>query len=92
MEGLDSGAPGNPLGDVEFDNVVFSYDGRAPVIKGFSLSVEHGQKVAVVGLSGSGKTTLMNLLMRFFECDSGDIRIDGVSIRNMSHLRVNSLF
>lgn len=61
---------------VSFQNVCFSYDGKNPVIKNFSLTVPAGKKVALVGATGSGKTTIVNLLMRFYDIDSGKIMIN----------------
>ncbi len=66
---------------IEFDDVKFSYHGRAPVLKGITLTVHHGETVALVGPNGCGKTTLMNLLPRFWDVDSGAIRIDGHDVR-----------
>ncbi|MDO5027650.1 MAG: ABC transporter ATP-binding protein [Bacillota bacterium] len=77
---------------VDFDHVVFSYEpGAEPVIKDLSFHVEAGSKIAIVGPTGSGKTTLVNLLMRFYDVDSGSISIDGVNIENIhrSDLREN---
>ena len=71
-------------GDVKFDHVCFSYEKGKPVIKDFSVDVVAGQTVAIVGPSGAGKTTLVNLLMRFYETDSGNIFIDGTNIKDMS--------
>lgn len=71
-------------GRVEFDEVDFSYDPEAELIKGLSLSAEPGQTIAVVGPTGAGKTTVVNLLMRFYDVDSGAIRIDGRDVRDMS--------
>lgn len=71
-------------GEVEFKNVVFSYDDSAePVIKNFSAKAKPGQKIAIVGHTGAGKTTIVNLLMRFYEIDAGEITIDGVSIHDI---------
>ena len=67
--------------EVCFKNVCFSYDGTNPVIRDFSLTVPAGKKVALVGATGSGKTTIVNLLMRFYDIDSGDITINGQSIQ-----------
>ena len=70
-------------GEVVFDNVVFGYDPKKPVIKGLSVSIKPGQRVAIVGPTGAGKTTLVNLLMRFYEVDEGKITIDGVDTKQM---------
>ena len=70
-------------GAVEFKNVNFAYNSNQPVIKNFNLQVQPGQKVAIVGPTGSGKTTLINLLMRFYEIDSGQILIDGIDIQTI---------
>lgn len=79
------------LGRIEFRHVNFSYQGQ-PVIKDFSLKVEPGTKVAIVGPTGAGKTTLISLLMRFYDLDSGDILIDGISVHRLSKSFVRSLF
>ena len=79
-------------GKVVFDNVRFSYEPGREVIHGFSLEVEPGQKIAIVGPTGSGKTTITNLLLRFCETDSGDISVDGVSLKDMSRPQVHDLF
>lgn len=79
-------------GKVEFSNVHFSYDKENPIIKGFSLTAEAGQKIAIVGATGAGKTTIINLLMRFYDLDSGDILIDGESIYDMTRSTGRSLF
>jgi ATP-binding cassette, subfamily B, multidrug efflux pump len=71
-------------GRVKFDHVSFRYFPDAPLIEDLSLSVEPGQTVAIVGPTGAGKTTLVNLLMRFYEVDSGRIMLDGVDIAAMS--------
>ena len=84
--------PGDVEGLVEFDNVHFSYTPDTETIKGFSVRVEPGQKVAIVGATGAGKTTIVNLLMKFYDVSEGDISIDGVSIRDMSRAHVHSLF
>ena len=67
-------------GDVTIDNVSFSYVPEKPLIRHFNLQVKSGMRVAIVGPTGCGKTTLINLLMRFYDADSGDIRIDGQSV------------
>lgn len=79
-------------GDVEFDDVVFGYNKDKIIIKGFSANVKAGEKVAIVGPTGAGKTTLVNLLMRFYEVNSGDIKIDGVSTKDLSRDNVHKLF
>jgi len=80
-------------GKVEFDNVRFAYEDMGePVIRNFSAMIRPGQKIAIVGPTGAGKTTMVNLLMRFFEIQGGEIRIDGVPIGKMSREAVRSLF
>ena len=79
-------------GEVEFHDINFSYLKDTPVIKGFSVKVEPGMKVAIVGPTGAGKTTIINLLMRFYEPDSGYISIDGVPTREMERADVRGLF
>ena len=71
-------------GNVKIENVSFSYTKEKPLIKNFSLDVKSGSKVAIVGPTGCGKTTFINLLMRFYETDSGKISIDGVDIKSLS--------
>ncbi|WDL99575.1 ABC transporter ATP-binding protein [Alicyclobacillus sp. ALC3] len=76
---------GNPQiahGRIEFDNVSFSYDGKTDVLKHISFTAEPGQTVALVGHTGSGKSSMMNLLMRFYPVEHGQIRIDGVDLRD----------
>lgn len=79
-------------GEVEFDNVVFGYQPDQTIIKGLSAHIKPGQRVAIVGPTGAGKTTLVNLLMRFYEINSGAIKIDGVDIRQMKRSDVRQLF
>jgi len=79
-----------PRGRVEFERVNFSYRPGVPVIKDLSLVVEAGSSVAIVGRNGCGKTTLVNLLMRFYEVDSGRILIDGVDIATVSRHSLRS--
>lgn len=79
-------------GEVEFDHVKFGYLPGKTVIKDFSVKVEPGQAVAIVGPTGAGKTTLVNLLMRFYEIDGGSIRVDGVDTREMSRNELRSHF
>ena len=71
-------------GKVTFDNVSFSYTSDHPLIKNFSLDVNNGTRVAIVGPTGAGKTTLVNLLMRFYDVNSGNIYIDGINIKSMT--------
>jgi ABC-type multidrug transport system fused ATPase/permease subunit len=68
---------------IDFDGVVFSYNGRESVLQGLDLSVRHGETIALVGPNGCGKTTLMNLLPRFWDVQSGAIRIDGHDVRDV---------
>lgn len=81
-------------GKVEFDHIRFGYPDTPDktVIKDFSAKVEPGQKVAIVGPTGAGKTTMVNLLMRFFETNGGEIRIDGKPISKMKRQSVHELF
>lgn len=80
------------VGEVVFENVSFSYNPGTPVITNLNLRAAPGQTVAIVGQTGAGKTTLVNLLMRFYEVDSGRILIDGVDIRNVSRDDVRCRF
>ena len=81
-------------GDVEFSHVRFSYPDSPDkiIIKDFSADIHAGEKVAIVGPTGAGKTTMVNLLMRFFEINSGSIRIDGVPVSDMKREDVHKLF
>jgi len=79
-------------GDVEFDHVKFGYEPDQVVIKDFSVNVKAGQQIAIVGPTGAGKTTLVNLLMRFYEVDSGTIKIDGIDIQKMKREDVRKMF
>ncbi|WP_311197620.1 MULTISPECIES: ABC transporter ATP-binding protein [unclassified Corynebacterium] len=81
---------GTTRGLVEFDHVNFSYSPDVPLIEDLSLRVQPGQTAAIVGPTGAGKTTLVNLLMRFYEVDSGAIRLDGTDIREMSRAQLRS--
>ena len=86
---LNSDAKGN----IEFKNVKFTYTGNDhPTIKGFSANVKSGQKIAIVGPTGAGKTTMVNLFMKFYDIDSGDILIDGKSIKNLTRDNIHELF
>ncbi len=82
----------NVKGLVEFKNVCFGYDKDKEIIHNFSAKILPGQKVAIVGPTGAGKTTMVNLLMRFYDINSGDITIDGVSIYDMKREDVRALF
>ena len=82
----------NVIGHVEFKNVKFGYNEDKIIIPNFSCEVKPGMKVAIVGPTGAGKTTLVNLLMRFYELNDGDILIDGVSIKDMSKHELRSIF
>jgi len=79
-------------GNVEFKNVKFGYTKEKLIIKDFSAHIEAGQKVAIVGPTGAGKTTLVNLLMRFYEVDSGEIMIEDVSTKSITRKNVHDLF
>ena len=91
-EGKDLVKLANVKGEVEFDNVVFGYKPDQTIIKGLSAHIKPGQRVAIVGPTGAGKTTLVNLLMRFYEINSGVIKIDGVDIRQMKRSDVRQMF
>ena len=79
-------------GEVEFKNVKFGYDPEKVIINDFSAKALPGQKIAIVGPTGAGKTTLVNLLMRFYEIQDGDITIDGVSIKELTRNNIHDLF
>jgi len=79
-------------GDVEFRNVFFGYTPEKEIIHDFSVKVKAGEKVAIVGPTGAGKTTIVNLLMRFYEVNSGDILIDNVSMRQLTRENVHDMF
>lgn len=80
-------------GNIEFENVEFTYEGnKTPTIKNFSAKIKAGQKIAIVGPTGAGKTTMVNLLMKFYEINKGDIKIDGISIKNLKRENIHSLF
>ena len=80
-------------GEIEFSNVMFKYDGNdKPTINNFSAKVKPGQKIAIVGPTGAGKTTMVNLLMKFYEITNGDIKIDGVSINDLTRENIHDLF
>jgi ATP-binding cassette subfamily B protein len=80
-------------GEIEFKNVVFQYDGNElPTIKDFSAKALPGQKIAIVGPTGAGKTTMVNLLMKFYEINSGEIKIDGISTKDLTRENIHDLF
>ena len=79
-------------GNVEFEHVKFGYLPEKTIIHDFSAKLKKGQKIAIVGPTGAGKTTMVNLLMRFYELDEGDIKIDGVSTKDMKREYVHDLF
>ena len=79
-------------GDVEFKNVQFGYNEDRLIIKNFNVKARAGQKVAIVGPTGAGKTSLVNLLMRFYELNSGEIYIDGTPISRLTRENVHDLF
>lgn len=80
------------LGNIEFSNVQFGYDDDKLIIKDFTVKVHDGQKIAIVGPTGAGKTTMVNLLMKFYEINSGDILIDGISSKELSRENIHKLF
>lgn len=82
----------NIKGEVEFKHVKFGYTPEKMIIKDFSVKIRPGQKVAIVGPTGAGKTTLVNLLMKFYNVNDGDILIDGVSIKDISRENVHAIF
>lgn len=85
--------PNNVKGNIEFENVRFKYDdNEREIIKGFSAKAKSGQKIAIVGPTGAGKTTLINLLMKFYEINGGDIKIDGVSTKELTRENIHDLF
>ena len=82
---VDEGKTALPAvkGDIDFEDLFFSYVPEKPVIKDFNLNVKRGQRIALVGATGSGKTTIVNLLTRFYDIDSGSIKLDGIDIRDI---------
>ena len=79
-------------GEIEFRNVKFGYDNTRTIINDFSAKAKKGQKIAIVGPTGAGKTTMVNLLMKFYEINDGDIFIDGVSTKDLSRKNIHDLF
>ena len=84
--------PKKVKGNIDFEHVKFGYDNDKIIIKDFNCNVKPGQKVAIVGPTGAGKTTIVNLLMKFYEINSGDIKIDGMSINNLTRENIHDLF
>ena len=84
--------PAKVEGNIVFDHIKFSYDGEKNVIKDFSCNVKKGQKIAIVGPTGAGKTTMVNLLMKFYNIKDGDIKIDGISTKELSRENIHKLF
>ncbi len=83
----------NVKGEIEFRNVKFTYDGNEkPTIYNFSATAHPGEKIAIVGPTGAGKTTIVNLLMKFYEINDGDILIDGVSTKKLTRENIHNLF
>lgn len=79
-------------GYIEFENVKFGYDDSRIIINDFSAKAKPGEKIAIVGPTGAGKTTMVNLLMKFYNVNSGDIKIDGVSIKDLTRENIHDLF
>ena len=79
-------------GYIEFENVKFGYDDSRIIINDFSAEAKPGEKIAIVGPTGAGKTTMVNLLMKFYNINSGDIKIDGVSIKDLTRENIHDLF
>ena len=84
--------PAKVEGNIVFDHIKFSYDGEKNVIKDFCCDVKKGEKVAIVGPTGAGKTTMVNLLMKFYNIKDGDIKIDGISTKELSRENIHKLF
>ena len=84
--------PKNVKGKIEFKNVKFGYDKNKTIIHDFSAKVKPGEKIAIVGPTGAGKTTMVNLLMKFYEIDNGDILIDNKSIKELTRENIHDLF
>lgn len=92
MESDIEAEPANGPGEVVFEHVYFSYKEDTPLIEDLNLRVKPGQKVAIVGPTGGGKTTIVNLIMRFYDINSGSIKIDGVDTMKMDRSKLRSLF
>lgn len=81
-----------PSGDVKFNDVFFSYDKNKKLIEDLNLDIKKGQRVAIVGPTGAGKSTLINLLMRFYDVDQGEISIDGINLKDLKRRQVRDNF
>lgn len=81
-----------PKGEISFENVEFSYSPDKPLIRNFNLHVKPGQLIAIVGPTGAGKTTIVNLLMKFYDINSGSIKVDGIDIRKLSRAQLRKTF
>ena len=88
----DATHPTSCEGSVEIDHVNFSYDEEHPLIRDFNLKVQPGQRIAIVGPTGCGKTTMINLLMRFYDTNQGEIRVDGQPIKKIGRSALRSLY
>lgn len=88
----DAAHPSRTEGRVEIDHVSFSYHKEHPLIQDFNLKVQPGQRIALVGPTGCGKTTMINLLMRFYDTDEGEIRVDGVPSQKIARDALRSLY
>ncbi|HBB44884.1 MAG TPA: ABC transporter [Clostridiales bacterium] len=84
--------PKTVKGNVDFENICFGYTPEKTIISNFSINIKSGQKVAIVGPTGAGKTTMVNLLMRFYEVDSGKISIDGIDTKDLTRENIHNLF
>lgn len=82
----------NVKGDVEFENVEFSYESDKPLINGLNINAKSGQRIAIVGPTGCGKTTLINLLMRFYDVQGGSIKVDGREILNVTRKSIRQSY
>ena len=91
-DAADATVIASPRGAVQFDDVSFRYKEDVPLIDDMSLDIAPGQMIAIVGPTGAGKTTLVNLLMRFYDVDSGAIRVDGVDIRELKRGALRRMF
>ena len=84
--------PEDVKGNISFEHINFGYDKTRDIIKDFTVKVKPGQKIAIVGQTGAGKTTVVNLLMKFYEINSGDIKIEGISTKDLTRENIASLF